>query len=119
MSRRANPSAHRPAARAGPRAAARRQRPATRARRASASANAIGHAVATAPPPQLALQLQRHEQPPEQRKYTSDCGHDCDLCYPGSSRDERCELQWGDPAHWVRRPDGSRVWVTPPSPWCP
>lgn len=74
-------------------------------------------------PPQLALQLQRHEQPPEQRKYTSDCDHDCDhdcgLCDPGSSRHERCELQWGDPAHWVRRPDGSRVWVTPPIPLVP
>ncbi len=70
-------------------------------------------------PPQLALQLQRHEQPPEQRKYTSDCDHDCGLCDPGSSRHERCELQWGDPAHWVRRPDGSRVWVTPPIPLVP
>lgn len=38
---------------------------------------------------------------------------------PGRSRDERCELQWGDPAHWVRRPDGSRVWVTPPIPLVP
>lgn len=70
-------------------------------------------------PPQLALQQQRHEQPPEQRKYTSDCDHDCGLCDPGSSRHERCELQWGDPAHWVRRPDDSRVWVTPPIPPVP
>ena len=70
-------------------------------------------------PPQLALQLQRHEQPPEQRKYSPKNDNDCDSYDPGRHYDEYCELQWGDSAHWVRRPDGSRVWVTPPIPLVP
>ena len=70
-------------------------------------------------PPQLALQLQRHEQQPEQRKYSPKNDNDCDSYDPGRHYDEYCELQWGDSAHWVRRPDGSRVWVTPPIPLVP